>query len=99
MIFGAIPTKGRPPQLANSRNLNLKKYRIMKNYFIECEHNIYVDNYEQGEEENINNFDTKGMYKAENSTDAIEQHLKSLGYNFDKDYMQIDEEDKKQNSN
>ena len=69
----------------------------MKNYFIECEHNIYVDNYEQGEGENVNNFDTKGMYKAENSTDAIEQHLKSLGYNFDKDYMQIDEEDEQQN--
>ncbi len=64
----------------------------MKNYLIECEHNIYVDSYEQGEGENVNNFDTKGEYKAENPTEAIEKHLSSLGYSFEKDYMQPDEE-------
>lgn len=64
----------------------------MKNYFIECEHNIYVDSYEQGEGENVNNFDTKGEYKAENPTEAIEKHLSSLGYSFEKDYMQKDDE-------
>ena len=37
----------------------------MKNYLIECEHNIYVDSYEQGEGENVNNFDTKGEYSFE----------------------------------
>ena len=65
----------------------------MKNYLIECEHNIYVDSYEQGEGENVNNFDTKGEYKAENPTEAIEKHLLSLGYSFNKDYIQVDEEE------
>lgn len=64
----------------------------MKNYLIECEHNIYIDSYEQGEGENVNNFDTKGEYNAENPTAAIEKHLTSLGYSFDKDYMQLDED-------
>lgn len=65
----------------------------MKNYLIECEHNIYVDSYEQGEGENVNNFDTKGEYKAKNPTEAIEKHLLSLCYSFSKDYIQVDEEE------
>lgn len=69
----------------------------MKNYFIECEHNVYLDSYTEGETTNVNNFDTKRMYQAENSIDAIQQHLKSLGYDFKKDYMQEDEECEEQN--
>lgn len=64
----------------------------MKNYLIECEHNVYVDSYTNGETENVNNFDTKGEYKGENPVEAIEKHLSSLGYSFNKDYMQPDEE-------
>jgi hypothetical protein len=69
----------------------------MKTYFIECEHNIYVDNYTEGETENVNNFGTEGKYKAENPTEAIEKHLNSLGYSFNSDYMQPDEECDEQN--
>ena len=69
----------------------------MKTFFIECEHNIYLDNYNEGETENVNNYDTKGMYKTEDNIQAIEKHLHSLGYSFNKDYIQADEEDKKQN--
>jgi len=61
-------------------------------YFIECMHNVYLDNYQEGETENVNNFDTEGIYKAENVTEAIEKHLYSLGYEFNKDYINTDEE-------
>jgi hypothetical protein len=69
----------------------------MKTFLIECEHNIYVDNYEQGEGENVNNFDTKGTFKAENAAEAIGKHLSSLGYSFNPEYMQEDEEEGNEN--
>lgn len=69
----------------------------MKTFFIECEHNIYLDNYNEGETENVNNYDTSGMYKTEDNIQAIEKHLYSLGYDFNKDHIQADEEDEKQN--
>jgi hypothetical protein len=69
----------------------------MKTFLIECEHSIYIDNYEQGEGENVNNFDTKGTFKAENATEAIEKHLSSLGYSFNPEYMQEDEEEGQEN--
>ena len=65
----------------------------MKTFFIECEHNIYLDNYNEGETENVNNYDTKGMYKTENNIQAIEKHLYSLGYDFNEDHIQADEEE------
>jgi hypothetical protein len=78
----------------NKLNINLI---IMKTFLIKCEHNIYIDNYEQGEGENVNNFDTKGTFKAENATEAISKHLSSLGYSFNPKYMQVDEEDGQKN--
>ena len=64
----------------------------MKNYLIECNHYICIDSYKQGELENINNFDTKGEYVAKDPTEAIQKHLFSLGYNFNRDCMQVDKE-------
>lgn len=69
----------------------------MKTFLIECEHNIYIDSYEQGEGENVNNFNTKGTFKAENATEAIGKHLASLGYSFDTEHMQVDEEEGQEN--
>ena len=69
----------------------------MKKFIIECEHNIYVDSHSEGETENVNNFDTKGTYKAEEPAEAIKQHLSSLGYNFKPEFMQLDEEEENQN--
>jgi len=72
--------------------LILKNKTMKATYFIECMHNVYLDNYQEGETENVNNFDTEGIYKAENVTEAIEKHLYSLGYEFNKDYINTDEE-------
>ena len=69
----------------------------MKTFLIECEHNIYIDSYEQGKGENVNNFNTKGTFKAENATEAIGKHIAGLGYYFDPEYMQVDEEDGREN--
>ena len=64
----------------------------METFLIECSHNIYVDNYENGELDNVNNFDTDGKYSAGSVYEAIEKHLYSLGYDFNKDFCQLDEE-------
>ena len=65
----------------------------MKTYVIDCQHLIYIDSYSQGETENVNNFDTNGKYSAEMPTEAIEKHLYSLGYNFNENYIDTDEEE------
>jgi hypothetical protein len=64
----------------------------MTTFLIECFHNIYVDHYENGELDNVNNYDTEGKYSVSNIYDAIEKHLASLGYDFNKDFCQLDEE-------
>jgi len=64
----------------------------MKTYKIYCIHEIYIDDFDEGETENVNNFITDGEYKAESPVEAIELHLKSLCYDFNKDYMQKDDE-------
>lgn len=64
----------------------------MKTFLIECAHDIYVDNYENVELDNVNNFYTNGKYSAGNVYEAIEKHLYSLGYDFNKDFCQLDEE-------
>jgi hypothetical protein len=64
----------------------------MKNYIIECEHDIYIDSYEQGELENVNWYKTQGKYNAKNPFEAVKEHLKSLGYDFNKENSEVNEE-------
>lgn len=65
----------------------------MKTYVIDCQHSIYIDSYTEGETKNVNNFDTDGKYNAETPTEAIEKHFYSLGYNFNANYIDTDEEE------
>lgn len=65
----------------------------MKTFILNCHHSIEVDSYQNGELENVNNFDTNGQYKTETPIEAIEKHFYSLGYNFDKNYIDTDEEE------
>lgn len=65
----------------------------MKNYKVECMHDVYVDSFERGELDHVNFFDTKGEYKVENPFEAIEKHLDSLGYDLKKEHCQIDEQE------
>ena len=65
----------------------------MKTYIIDCQHSIYIDSYTDGEIKNVNNFDTDGKYNAETPAEAIEKHLYSLGYNFNVNYIDTDEEE------
>ena len=64
----------------------------MKNYIVECEHDIYIDSYKNGELENINWYKTDGKYKAKNTFEAVKQHLDSLGYDFNKEHSEVNEE-------
>lgn len=69
----------------------------MKNYVIECNHEVYIDSYKKGELENANNYDTNGTYKCDSPIEAIQKHFECLGYDFNNDYAQNDEEEDGQN--
>ena len=70
----------------------------MKTYFITSEHNVYVDSFKNGELENVNNYDIKANVKALSPIEAIEEYFKNtLYYDFNKDYMQEDEEEENKN--
>jgi len=64
----------------------------MKTYKIECEHDVYIDSYTEGETENVNNYTTQGEYSATGAIEAVEKHFDFLCYDFNKDYMSIDDE-------
>ncbi len=65
----------------------------MKNFKITSMHSVYIDSYEQGELESVNNYDMKETVKAETVKDAIIKYVEnSLFYSFDYDSAEIDEE-------
>ena len=65
----------------------------MKNYIIECEHDVYINSYSQGEQEYVNYYNTKGQYEADSAIEAIEKHINSLGYEFEQKNSEFDEEE------
>jgi hypothetical protein len=70
----------------------------MRNFQIVSDHTVYVDSFKDGELENVNNYDIKANVKALSPIEAIEEYFKNtLYYDFNKDYMQEDEEEKNEN--
>ena len=56
----------------------------MNNYIIDTEHTVYVDSYENGEEEQVNFYIQKAEIKAENAKEAIKLYFeKELCFSFD----------------
>jgi hypothetical protein len=56
----------------------------MKKYLIKSDHNIYVDDFNEGELEYINFYATEDFVKAENARDAIKKYFESsLYFSFD----------------
>ena len=52
----------------------------MNTYFIESLHFVYVDNYNEGEQEQKNCYEQKAMIKAENPREAIKQYFETQLY-------------------
>ncbi len=52
----------------------------MNTYFIESIHFVYVDNYNEGEQEQKNCYEQKAMIKAENPSQAIEKYFETELY-------------------
>ena len=49
----------------------------MKNFKVTTNHDIYEDSYENGEEENVNNYIVTSEQKAENAIEAIKKHYEN----------------------
>lgn len=67
----------------------------MKTYFIESIHFVYVDNYNEGEQEQKNCYDQKAMIKAENPRQAIEKYFETqlfFSFNFESAAVRHEEE-------
>lgn len=57
-------------------------------------HSVYVDNYEEGEQENVNNYTLEREIKAETPKQAIEKYFEDfLYYDFNFSDSLIDEEE------
>ena len=55
----------------------------MKTYFIESVHDVYIDDYNEGETTHVNFYDIKQNVKAENTREAINKFFeKILFYKF-----------------
>lgn len=55
----------------------------MKTYIVKTMHDVYVDDYNEGEGKHVNSYDLKEEVKAETPQDAVQQYFeKHLGYKF-----------------
>ena len=71
----------------------------MKTYFIESLHFVYVDNYNEGEQEQKNCYNQKAMIKAENPREAIKQYFETqLFFSFNIEYAAIRHEEEGEES-
>ena len=52
----------------------------MKTYFIESTHDVYIDNYTEGETTNVNFYHIKQNVKAENPREAIKKFFEEILY-------------------
>ena len=67
----------------------------MKTFKITSLHSVYVDNFEHGELENVNNYDLSEVIKAKDLKEAIQKYFDNiLCYDFDFKHANIDEEQK-----
>ena len=74
----------------------------MKTYFIESTHFVYIDNYNEGEQELINCYTQEAMIKAESPRKAIEKYFETeLYFSFDieKAAIRNEEDDEAENIN
>lgn len=67
----------------------------MKTYKITSLHNVYINNFNEGEEENVNNYDISQIIKAKSLKKAIKKYVDEvLSYSFKFKNAQIDEDQK-----
>ena len=63
----------------------------MKTYYITTEHTIYKDNFVEGEQEQVNFFETKQLITAKDTRTAIKQYFEGfLYYDIDFSFAEID---------
>lgn len=55
----------------------------MKTYIVKTMHDVYVDDYNEGEGKHVNSYNLKGEIESETPQDAVQQYFdRHLGYNF-----------------
>jgi len=64
----------------------------MKDYKVEIYTNVYIDSYKDGELDHVNHYSNETEIKASRPIEAIEKALYKLGFSFEENYAQIDEE-------
>ena len=65
----------------------------MKTYFIKSTHDIYVDDYNKGELENVNFYTNEKRITANNAKEAISKYFQNTLYlSFEFEYAQVDDE-------
>lgn len=53
-------------------------------FLITSQHDVFVDNYNEGEQENVNFYCLDGIIEADNYKEAVTKYLQeNLGYNLD----------------
>ena len=66
----------------------------MKVYKVASQHNVYIDNFENGEERHVNSYMLSSEIEAENWKSAIQQYFNEfLCFDFDIEYSHKDEEE------
>jgi len=68
----------------------------MRNFKIISNHTVSVDNYNEGEQENVNNYSLNATIKAENPRKAIELYFENelfYKFNFENSFIPHEEED------
>ncbi|TSE11326.1 hypothetical protein [Aquimarina algiphila] len=61
-------------------------------HLIYSDHNVFVDDFEEGEKDHVNFYENNAQVKAENLLQAIELYItEKLYYTFKKEYLYLDE--------
>ena len=67
----------------------------MKTFKIESNHDVYIDDFNEGEGDNVNSYQLNGEVKAKNKKEAVEIYFReNLYYSFDFKHAGYNEEDK-----
>ena len=60
----------------------------LNSYYITSTHDIYIDNYTEGEGKRVNSYDLNAIVKAENVKEAIAKYFKNELYlSYDEEYI------------
>lgn len=71
-----------------------KKTNNMNEYLIKSYHNIYVDDYNEGEGYHVNSYSMTAFIKAPDAGNAIQQYIENcLYYKFNSNYLDTSSED------